>query len=471
MSRRERTRRAFTLVPLLAVSLGCPAWGQEATEAPGRQPDTAEPPAMDLRACILTALRNSPQLVLAAVSVDSARSSVDLARSGYYPQVTGDAAVAVGQTGTTQGTGTPTTTNRVTNGVGIGLDWTLYETGRLEGTAESRAGLEAALLDRLDVLQTLVQQVADDYYAYLASLELLAVAERGVEAATQHVNDVQKRIVIGKAAEVEIYAVNEDLALAELDLIDAKSGIQTSLAQLRNTMALDHTAPIRIATEPPKGENSDLPGATAPDPEQTLPSLDQAVADALARRPDLRAGDATIKARAYALKRADRARGPQFSVGSTASYDYAIGAGGSPRWQLQAGMSWPLFDGRAGEATEDRAEAGLRQAKASRRQLELQISLEVEQALIELERTSERVRTGERSVAAADARLRTARSRYANGVGILLEVTDARASDTSAAADLVRARFGRDVARVAYQRATGTLPIPSVAEALGGGAR
>jgi outer membrane protein TolC len=80
--------------------------------------------------------------------------------------------------------------------------------------------------------------------------------------------------------------------------------------------------------------------------------------------------------------------------------------------------------------------------------------------LIELDRTSERIRASEDALTAARSRLHSAEVRYTEGLGILIEVTEARSSLTSAEAGNVRARFAYQVARLTLQRAMGTLPLP-----------
>ena len=64
------------------------------------------------------------------------------------------------------------------------------------------------------------------------------------------------------------------------------------------------------------------------------------------------------------------------------------------------------------------------------------------------------------SYSAAEARLNAARAKYREGVGILLEVTDARSSYTQAAAAQVQARFDHRVARAALRRVLGQIPLP-----------
>jgi outer membrane protein TolC len=70
-------------------------------------------------------------------------------------------------------------------------------------------------------------------------------------------------------------------------------------------------------------------------------------------------------------------------------------------------------------------------------------------------------------VAAAQARLAAAEGKYHQGVGILLEVIDARVAVTSALANQVRARYDHQTALVNLQWAIGTLAPPAAAPAGG----
>ena len=93
-----------------------------------------------------------------------------------------------------------------------------------------------------------------------------------------------------------------------------------------------------------------------------------------------------------------------------------------------------------------------------------QVALDVESALVEVERARERVVASGKSVAAADARMRSAEGKYQQGVGIFIEVIDARTALTQAQASEVRARYDYRTALVALDRALGTLRVPAVEE-------
>jgi outer membrane protein len=447
MSSPPRPLTSLRALALLATAL-C-SYGP--ASAQGEQP-VAPPPAVDaaawsLEQCVEAALRNNPAVTMARASVWSSEAAIERARSGRYPQVTLDASAAAGSSAAGVGHST------ASSSLGVGLTWTFWQTGRRDAVSQSRSELESVRMDLEDTLQGLVQQVAVDYYAVLASRELVQVAEDGLRAAEEQLASVNAKIAEGKVAEVEAFSAESDRAKAELDLIDARTGEQLTMAQLRNVMGLDHVDEMSVA-----------PGTL--DSQWQPPTVDEAIALAEANRPNLLSQEAAIRAREYALERAQDQRDPAVSLTGTGGLEPFAGARNRSRWSIGAKLSWSLFDGYSLRAQETQARASLRQATASLRQAGLQATLEVEQAYIELERTEQRIRAGETSVAAAEAALAGARGRYAENKGILLEVTTARAAYTSASAALVQARFDRQVALISVRRATGTLPVPAVEPAL-----
>ena len=424
----------MTLVSCLLVVWAGPASAQE-----------QRPQPLSLTECVLVALQNNPEIVSSQQGIIGARAGVTRARSSYYPQLSLNASEGVTSGGISAPRGSDWR-----NELGLGLNMTLWRSGRSANVAESRVELEVAELSHLNTMQALAERVATDYYAVLASQELVAVADAGVESAEEHLQDVKTRIRLGAAAEVDIFAVEDDLARAELDIIDARSGVRSALARLKFGMGVAYTTDLEIAP---------VPMVVA----EGLPSLPEAVNSAMAKRPDVLASRGTIQARQYAFEQAGTRRGPTVELGGQYGQSYTDWAANEDSWNVLATASWPLFDGQATQADETSARVGVQRSRAALQLLLNQVALEVENALVEIDRTTERMKASEKSVAAARARLRAAEARYRQGVGILLEVTDARAAVTSAAASQVRVRFDYQVALVALQRATGMLSLPGSA--------
>ncbi len=404
-------------------------------------------PTLSLEECIRVALQNNPEVTSSQQGIISARAGITRARSSYYPHLSLSASEGItsSRAGTSLGGGSSGSDWR--DELDLRLSMTLWRSGRSDNVAENRLGLGTAELSHLNMLQVLAEQVSTDYYAILASEELVGVAEAGVESSQWHLHEVETRIRLGVTAEVDVFAAEDDLARAQLDLIDARSGVRSALARLKFTMGIPYTTDLHIAPVPLGME-------------EALPSLPDAVNSAIEKRPDVLASGMTIRAREYALAQAGTRRGPTVEVGGQYDQSYTDWDANDDSWNVLATVSWPLFDGQATKADETSARAGVRRSQADQQRLLNQVALQVENALVEIDRTSERMKATEKSVAAAQARLRGAEAKYRQGVGILLEVTDARVALTSAAANQVRARFGYQVALVALQRATGMLSLP-----------
>lgn len=407
--------------------------------------EETSPAPLTLQDCLRMAFQDSPKVASSRLAVVGAQAQLTGAKSSYYPQLSLSAAQGTAGSGVSGSDET-----RWRNEADLNLGLTLWRSGRTESVRQSDLQLQVAEVNRVDTLQGLVQQVTVDYYKVLASKELLGVAEAGFASAQQHLYQVQTLIKYGRTADVDIYAAEDDLARAELDLINARSGVQSALSGLKFTLGVPYTTELDVA-----------PAEAGPS--ETVPRLEEAVDLAMRERPDVRADRMTLETRSLGLTQAKIGRGPTVEVGGRFAQPYSDWDAGNHSWSVLANVSWPLFDGGARKAGVTSAQAALQRAEVEQRQLANQVALDIQSALIEIERTTESLKATEKSVAAAQARLRAAEAKYSKGVGILLEVTDARASLTSAAASRVRAGFDHRVALIALQRSMGVLPLPEAA--------
>ncbi len=439
MSERDMTRThtciAFALALVVAIA-AAPHTSAETGPADAAL-ETAAP--LTLSQCVLIALERNPGLAASGQRVIGADAALTRARSPYYPQLTLGLVEAVAND--------PADGTERTEDASLVLRQTVWESGLRESVQESAARLESAEFGYASDVQSLVEQVATDYYGVLASDRLVEVAQAGVESSTRHLEEVQARIEVGVSAAVDEATAQDDLARAELSLIDARGLVRVARARLKTTMGLPQQTALELAPPPPVAE-------------EDLPTLDQALATAERNRPDVRSSTAAVEASRKAARQAEIRRGPVADVSGLYDWGYLDWERRDPSWDLVLTLSWALFDGYARAADVDAARASLAQTEAQFQALLDQVGLEVESALTEVERARERVAATAKSVAAAEARLRAAEGKYQQGVGILLEVTDARAALTSAQADQIRAAYDYRTALVALERVLGTLPLP-----------
>ena len=446
-SLREFNMRTLLVKAAVAAALCLAASASLAAETIPDKP-------LSLDDCVSIALAKNPQLISSEQQVVSARASLTRARSDYYPQLS--LAATEGLVSRSSAFSTDTTAGSSGSDTRQQLDltarMTLWRHGRQESVAQSAASLQAATWDHSSAIQSLISEVARNYYAVLAARQLVGVAEAGVESAQLHLEQVKARVAIGVTAEVEVFPAEDDLARARLDLIDARGALRSAFAQLKNSLGLSPETTL------------DLSEAALPEAQQ-IPSLKESLQLALAHRPEMLAGDASLRVSRYALTQARLRRGPLPEVGGEYAKGYSDWEARDPSWSLLLSLSWPLFDGRATEADVTSAQASARRSEADLQRVTNQVGLEVENAVVDLERTQERLTATAKSVQAAEARLAAAEGKYRQGVGILLEVIDARVAVTTARATQVRARYDYQTALVELQRAMGTLAAPQSGDA------
>ena len=416
------------LVPSVALAAAAPSPTSVVPDRP-----------LSLEDCTGIALQMNPQITSTDQSVIGARAGLTRARSSYYPQVSASAVEGIASV-------TPGNSERQQQ-ADLALRQTLWRRGLKESVDQSRASLWAAEYERAAVIQGLVEQVASDYYGVLATEQLVGVSEAGVASAQQHLDQVRARVSFGDAAEVDVYPAQDDLARAQLDLIDARSNVRLALARLKNTMGISPETYLKLA---PAGEPGEAPSS----------SLAEALQTALSRRPDALAAQASVAASRSALKQAIIRRGPVADISGEYGQSYSEREARDPSWNVLLSIALPLLDGQATKADVIGSRASLGRAEAESQRTTNQIGLEVESALVEVERARERVGASAVSVAAAEARLAAAEGKYTQGIGILIEVIDARVAVTNAQANQVRARYDYQTALVGLQKATGILRVP-----------
>jgi len=417
------------------------------TGAAAADPVQAPAGALTLSDCTRIALAQNPDLVSSGQGVVSAGAALTGVRSAYSPQLAVDVREAVGSEGSTSAGASGL---QRTEQASFALSQILWQSGLQERVAESQSRLAAAELGYSIAVQSLLEQVASDYYGVLADDRIVAVQEAAVDSAASHLQQVQARIRAGVAAEVDVYTAQDDFACAELALVDARRDATLARARLKTSMGVSATFPLTL-------------GLPQPMSAAAVPSLEEAIATAEQTRPDVRRASTLVEATRSSLDLAKIGRGPASSVSATYDWGYINWESGQPSWQAGLVLSWPLFDGGAAEADVVAARAALAASQAQFQSVVNQAGFEVESALAEVKRAQERVRTTATSVAAADARLRAAEGKYQQGVGILLEVTDARAALTDALAGQVQAEYDYRTSLVTLERALGRLAPPPAA--------
>ncbi len=288
--------------------------------------------------------------------------------------------------------------------------------------------------------------VARHYIDVLRAESALAVADSSVMSLAAHVRDVEDMFKSGSIARNDYLAAAVSLADVEQGRLQASNRLDLARAAYNRALARSLDAAVSL--------DATLPGI---DPDLDVASLSALTAIAMQNRVELAALDAAADAFRYQSQSARASARPQ--LGLTGGY-MALQNDFLNRdefWMVGVGLNWTLFDG--GQARK-KASALLFREKAIRQEqqnLRSHVELQVRQAWLRLNETTERKRLTERAVEQAQENLRVVRDRYRNGEGTNTEVLDAEVLRSRSRSNHDNAGFDARLALYEIARGVGRL--------------
>lgn len=423
-------------------------------------PALAQP--LTLEEAIREALARHPQVVAAREGLEAAAGRKDqavarwipsLAGTASYTRQTGNFAPRPGLSPSNFGASGSTVRYRSVNdsydyfSVGLSLQQTIWDFGRTLGThRQASAGIDAARQDLQAVRISLWGAVVERFHGVLAAEEMRRVAQRGEEQARRHLELAQARVETGTRPPIDRVRAQAELEGARAALVAAENGVAVAREALAAVLGHPDWADRPLVT-PPSAVSSDLP-----EPE----ALWEAARES---RPERAALESRIRAQKALVQSVQGNYWPILSWNA-----FFNDAGLQVRemvwnWGIGATLTVPLLaaPGTAGQVRE--ARAGLAALEAQREAMDLQIRMEVRQALSRARDARKRLEFLEAQVALGREALALAEGRYEAGAGTLVELLDARTALENAEAQEVQGRFDQAVAEANLVRVSGRVPI------------
>ncbi len=288
--------------------------------------------------------------------------------------------------------------------------------------------------------------VARHYIDVLRAESALAVADSSVMSLAAHVRDVEDMFKSGSIARNDYLAAAVSLADVEQGRLQASNRLDLARAAYNRALARSLDAAVNL--------DAKLPGI---DPDLDVVSLSTLTAIAMQNRVELAALDAAADAFRYQSQSARASARPQLGLigGYMALQNDFLNR--DEFWMVGVGLNWTLFDG--GQARK-KASALLFREKAIRQEqqnLRSHVELQVRQAWLRLNETTERKRLTERAVEQAAENLRVVRDRYRNGEGTNTEVLDAEVLRSRSRSNHDNAGFDARLALYEIARGVGRL--------------
>jgi len=375
-------------------------------------------PALD--SLIDTALRENKDVRIAAARVMEFAARVDIARSGFFPQIGYNGQASRNRASRESFGGVPAGSDRSYNDYSATLSagWEIDLWGRIRRATEaSRAELLAQQENRRSVILSLVSSVATTYVALRQLDRQLEISHETLASRAESLRLFQLKFKAGVISDLELAQVKVEYEQAAA----AIPPIERRIALTENALSvlLGHNpGPI------PRGKNID---------ELTQPPVPAGVPSSLLeRRPDVRAAEQSLVA---ANARIGVARAQYFpTISLTGLFGYVsdeldnLLKNSANVWSLGGNALGPIFTGGAISGQVRASEAVQRQALVGYLQTVQGAFREVDDSLVSVQKSREQLAAEGRRVQALGDYARLAKVRYDEGYASYIEVLDAQRS-------------------------------------------
>lgn len=413
--------------------------------------------SLDLSGWLALARERSPALEAAAAGMRQAEGHLRTARSGRGPRVGAGAlymwfqdppAVELGPVGSYS------PINRNNFLLELHVVQPVYTGGRVSAVnREAEFARRAAESSKSTADVELSAAIAHAYDDLLLARALGQVAGQSAAVLAEAVRVAEEHYAAG--------------TVARLDVLRAQTRLSSAEAALRGSVVAEVAARDQLAALAGIDPDSAPPVSGSLDYVERSVDVAALVAAARSGRPDVQALQAVASSREASAAAAQASRRPTVSLYASTLVTRPELVTGDERWawELLGGVSigWSFFDSGEAGGRAAAARAAAEEAEARAAQVVDAAIAAVRTGARELDRTAEDVRAGRENVARAERALEIAQDRYADGVGIQLEVLEAEADLTRARADLLRAIHAHRSAAIELRRASGIsadAPLP-----------
>jgi outer membrane protein len=407
------------------------------------------------------ALELQPQMRVARAATEVAEGQADQARSPLLPQVTGTASYTRETGNFALRPGVAANPLAPPNGSVFSPSYDLWNFG-VNGTqliydfGQTSQKYKAADLtvdaqrygEHVTRLQV-VLNVRGAYFNARAMKELVAVAQETLDDQNKHLAQVQGQVTVGTQPPIALAQQKAACANAVVQLIQAENNYETAKAQL------NQAAGITGGTDYDVGDEQ---VAVVQDEDEPLDTL---ATKAVAARPEIATFEKQREAEEATLSSARGTYGPTLSatagVNETGESLTAAQAQGGmvPNWNAGLILTWPLYQGGLTGAQIRQAQAGLDSIEAQKAVEVLAVRLQVDTARLSVKAAKATIGASQDALDSAREQLRLAEQRFSTGVGNIIELNDAQVAYTTAAAQVVQARFALASARAQLLAALG----------------
>jgi len=398
---------------------------------------------LTLDQCIALSLQSNPQLLSSQYTVAESEERVREMRTAYFPTLSLNTVATRFSSVSGKSSGETFTSNSYN--AGLSARYYLFQGFKtVAATDAALFSYDASTYQHESNRQDLILKITQSYYKLVQAERLIRVAEKSVERARLHRDVANARVKAGVASRSDVLKAEVELSNAGLTLIRAKNGRLTAHGSLNILLGRPAGSPILIV--------DDL-GTLERNAVQQFGSL---VAVAFQHRPELKRFDSQLLAQRSNIQYARSDYFPSISLDANYSYGGAEVAALDNTWSAGLTVSIPLFTGFSTSARVTQEEMALRSLEQQRDALRQQISLDVWNAYSLLKEAEERIDNTKTFMENTQENLNIAEGEYKEGIGSMIDVTDAQTALLTAEQSHIEALADFKIAVASLERSLGT---------------
>jgi len=296
--------------------------------------------ALSLNDLLNIAICNNPTLATSYMQAKSAAASYGKALSAYLPSLNASANIKGARS---KNTATDDDDNDWQSSSSVGasltLSWLVYDFGAREADRDiAQKTLEQANFTKNQTLQDTVFNVISAYYSLLSAREALTVAKTNEETSLKSYQIALKKYDLGLVKLSDKLQAETSFGQSQYAVAESEAALTKARGKLAELLNLSAATELDLAEVTLSVEDGKFEG----DPKELI-------AEALARRADIKASEAATAAAKLAIDKAEAANYPSisFSSSATATDNLSGGSGQSYSGNIGLGISVPLFTGFA----------------------------------------------------------------------------------------------------------------------------
>lgn len=261
---------------------------------------------------------------------------------------------------------------------GVSSTWTLYNGGYLRNNITQKdLSVQSAALSTLEAKNDITLQIVQAYLNILLDKETIIYQQDVVTTSQAQVEQMQYRFDAGSIAKKDLIQIQSQLANDKYILTTAQNAERQDKLTLKQLLQL----PVEAAFDVVKPDSTLYPQAATP--------LNEAIALAMEKRPEIKNNEISIDIADLELKKAIAGYKPVISVNGGVGTNYGTNGirtftqlGDNLYQQIGITASIPIFSRKQNKTNEAKAKINIEQATLDLKNTKVVLSQAVEQAYI-----------------------------------------------------------------------------------------